>query len=240
MTTPSVLNPLGQPIGLPLGGWQPPAPPSHEPMEGRFCRVEALDPARHAEALFAEYAHDRTGRQWTYLSYGPFESLQAYQAWLAPAGQSRDPLFFVIVRKADARPVGVASYLRITPQSGCLEVGHLSFSDALKHTPVATEAMALMMQRAFALGYRRYEWKCDALNAASHAAARRLGFRYEGLFRQATVYKGRSRDTAWYSVIDSEWPRLRQAYAQWLAPENFTPDGRQRTRLSELTHAPGP
>jgi RimJ/RimL family protein N-acetyltransferase len=135
----------------------------------------------------------------------------------------------------------VASYLRITPASGSIEVGHLNFSALLQKKPAATEAMVLMMQHAFELGYRRYEWKCDALNRPSRVAAERLGFVFEGIFRQATVYKGRSRDTAWYSIIDAEWPRLRRAFATWLAPENFDDDGAQRSRLSDLTRpAPSP
>jgi RimJ/RimL family protein N-acetyltransferase len=145
-----------------------------------------------------------------------------------------DPLFFTII-DATGQPAGVASYLRIAPASGSIEVGGIHFSPGLKRTPAATEAMYLMMERAFALGYRRYEWKCDALNAASRAAAQRLGLSFEGVFRQATVYKGRNRDTAWYAAIDSEWPALREAFLTWLAPGNFGGDGRQRIRLTELT-----
>src|SRR5690606_25080462 len=143
-----------------------------------------------------------------------------------------DPLFFTIIQQSDGRAVGVASYLRIMPQSGTIEVGHLHFSERLKRSPVATEAMFLMMKRAFELGYRRYEWKCDALNAPSFAAAQRLGFRHEGTFRQATVYKGRSRDTAWSSIIDAEWPRLLGAFSSWLAPDSFPESGAHRARPS--------
>lgn len=146
-----------------------------------------------------------------------------------------DPLFFAIIDAATSSPTGVASYLRITPAAGSIEVGHLHYSPGLQRTPAGTEAMFLMMQWAFANGYRRYEWKCDSLNAPSRAAAERLGFLFEGIFRQATIYKGRSRDTAWFSIIDAEWPLLRKAFQTWLLPENFGPDGRQQTRLSELT-----
>jgi RimJ/RimL family protein N-acetyltransferase len=145
-----------------------------------------------------------------------------------------DPLFFAIVDTAGGKALGVASYLRITPASGSIEVGHVLYTERLKRSPIATEAMFLMMQNVFALGYRRYEWKCDALNAASRAAAERYGFSYEGIFRQATVYKNRNRDTAWYAVTDGEWPALREAYRRWLSPANFD-GGKQRLRLSELT-----
>lgn len=206
-------------------------------MEGGYCRLEALDPNRHAEGLHAMYAEDVDGRNWTYLPYGPFDSLESYQQWLATLSQGEDPLFFAILRKPDLVAVGVASYLRITPASGAIEVGHIHFSERLKRSPAATEAMYLMMKTAFELGYRRYEWKCDALNAASRAAAQRLGFSYEGTFRQATVYKGRNRDTAWYSVVDREWPELSRSFSEWLAPGNFDDHGGQRTRLSELTRS---
>jgi RimJ/RimL family protein N-acetyltransferase len=172
---------------------------------------------------------------WTYLSCGPFSTLTDFREWMETTAGSRDPLFFAIVDAARERAVGIASYLRIMPGSGSIEVGYLAYSPLLQRTPAATEAIYLLMERAFALGYRRFEWKCDALNAPSRSAAQRLGFSYEGLFRQATVYKGRSRDTAWYSVIDGEWPALREAFRRWLAPENFDADGAQRLRLSDLT-----
>jgi len=228
-------NYLGQPIGPSLPEWSPPPHPEPERLPGRFCRLEPLDADRHAEALFAANARDAEGRMWTYLPYGPFSDIESYREWVQAAGASRDPLFFAIVDAASERAAGIAGYLRITPASGSIEVGHLAYSPLLQRTPAATEAIYLLMERAFRLGYRRFEWKCDALNAPSRNAAQRLGFSYEGLFRQATVYKGRSRDTAWYSVIDAEWPALREAFQQWLAPENFDPKGRQRLRLSELT-----
>jgi RimJ/RimL family protein N-acetyltransferase len=229
------LNPLGQPIGAPLPDWKPPPFPSRAAMDGRFCRLEPLDPERHAKDLHAMNALDTTGRNWTYLPYGPFDSLECYRAWLKSSSDTDDPLFYTILQKATGKAVGVASYMRITPASGSIEVGHIHYSDALKKSPVATEAMFLMMKNVFALGYRRYEWKCDALNAPSRAAAQRLGFSYEGIFRQATVYKGRNRDTAWYSVLDAEWPALEAAFSRWLEPGNFDLHGRQHTRLSDLT-----
>jgi RimJ/RimL family protein N-acetyltransferase len=229
------LNHLGQCIGFPLPEWTPPPLPPREPMTGRFCRLEPLDLARHAAALFEADAADTDGRSWTYLAYGPFDSLPSYRAWLSANCLGSDPLFFVILDTGDGRPAGVASYLRIAPAAGSIEVGHLHYAPRLQRRPAATEAMYLMMRWAFESGYRRYEWKCDALNVASRAAAQRLGLSFEGVFRQATVYKGRNRDTAWYSAIDAEWPDLRQAFQAWLDPGNFDEDGQQRTRLSDLT-----
>jgi RimJ/RimL family protein N-acetyltransferase len=229
-----VLNEFGQPIGRPLPGWTPPPPPQREVMAGRFCRLEPLDAARHAAELHAAYRADAEGRMWTYMSYGPFPSEEAYRAWAERVSAGDDPLFFAIVDAAAGRAVGVASYLRIDPAAGSIEAGHLAFAPALQRTPAATEALFLMMRRAFELGYRRFEWKCDALNAPSRAAAQRLGLAFEGIFRQATVYKGRNRDTAWFAAVDAEWPALEAAFTRWLDPGNFDADGRQRVRLSEL------
>ncbi len=144
-------------------------------------------------------------------------------------------MFFAVIDKAHGRPAGVASYLRIAPANGSIEVGHIHYSPTLQRRPAATEAMYLMMKRAFELGYRRYEWKCDALNAASRSAAERLGLTFEGIFRQATVYKNRNRDSAWYAAVDADWPALRDAFEKWLEPGNFDAAGRQRVRLSDLT-----
>lgn len=204
-------------------------------MVGRFCRLEALNPDRHADALYAANALDTEGRMWTYLPYGPFETREIYRRWLDEMVRADDPWFYTILDGATSQPVGLAAYLRIFPATGSIEAGHLNYSPRLQRTPAATEAMFLMMQRAFQLGYRRYEWKCDVLNAKSYAAAQRLGFSFEGVFRQATVYKGRNRDTAWFSVLDYEWPALEQAFRRWLDPSNFDEQGTQRVRLSELT-----
>lgn len=228
-------NALGQPIGAVIVDWKPPQRPPREPMEGRFCRVEPLDPGRHAEDLFAANALDVEGRNWTYLPYGPFESYSSYLDWIQARALDSDPMFHAIVEVQSGTAVGVASYLRIEPNMGSMEVGHLNFSPRLQRTPAATEAMYLMMKRAFELGYRRYEWKCDSLNAPSRAAAQRLGFSFEGVFRQAVIYRGRNRDTAWYAAIDAEWPELEAAYQRWLAPSNFDAEGRQRVRLADLT-----
>jgi RimJ/RimL family protein N-acetyltransferase len=228
-------NALGQPIGFPVPDWKPPSLPSRESMQGRYCRLEPLNPDRHAKDLFEANAHDKEGRNFTYLLHGPFETLEAYQAWMDDFCLKDDPLFFAVTDRQTSRAVGIASYLRITPSAGSVEVGNINFSPLLQRTPAATEAMYLMMKRAFELGYRRYEWKCDALNEPSRKAAERLGFSYDGIFRQALVYKGRNRDTAWYAVVDKEWPRLEAAFKRWLDPSNFGENGQQRVRLSEFT-----
>ena len=203
-------------------------------MAGRFCRVEPLTES-HAADLYAANGLDRDGRNWTYLGVGPFADFEGYRAWVASVVPGEDPLFQAIIDLKSNKPVGVASFMRIDPKNGVIEVGHLNFSPALQRTPAATEAMFLMMRRAFdELGYRRYEWKCDSLNAPSRRAAERLGFVYEGTFRQALVYKGRSRDTAWFSIIDREWPALKNAYDSWLAPANFEAGGQQREALTAL------
>lgn len=223
-----------QPIGFAVTEWTPPPVPPREAMHGRFCSVEPLEVGAHAEALYEANSLDEKGLNWTYLPYGPFATVSAYLDWAAAAARSEDPMYFAIVDRSSARAVGVAAYLRIAPASGSIEIGGLNYSPLLQRSRAATEAMYLMMERAFMLGYRRYEWKCDALNARSRSSAARLGFTYEGLFRQASVYKNRNRDTAWYSVIDSEWPQLQKAFLRWLAPANFDSHGRQRASLQAL------
>ncbi len=232
---PQNLNSLGQPVGPAMPDWQAPPAPPRETMQGRFCRLEPLDADRHTDALFDAYALDGEGRMWTYLTRGPFAMRERYRAWMNDACTGRDPLYFAVIDLATGKATGETSYMRIDAANGCIEVGNLAFSPLLQKKPAATEAMYLMMRHAFELGYRRYEWKCDALNAPSRAAALRLGFSFEGLFRQAVIYKGRSRDTAWFSVIDGEWPALQAAFERWLDPSNFDEAGNQKTRLSNLT-----
>lgn len=227
-------NELGQPIGDPVENWTARAWPPRTPMHGRFCRLEPLDPVRHGEMLYRAFAADGGGN-WTYLFVGPFADPAAFTAWLGSACMGDDPLVSAIIDVGSGSPVGMASYMRIDPKVGVIEVGGIHFSPALQRTPAATEAMFLMMRRVFdELGYRRYEWKCDSLNAPSRRAALRLGFTYEGLFRQAIVYKGRNRDTAWFSIVDKEWPTLKTAYERWLEPGNFDAGGMQRRGLAEL------
>ncbi len=227
------VNDLGQPIGEAVPGWTPPPFPPRASMEGRFCRLEPLDPDRHGESLFAAYQEDRTGQGWTYLSYGPFGRPQDFRDKLTEMCRSYDRDGHAVIDLASGRAVGMASYLRIDPDAGSIEVGSIHYAPRLQRTAAATEAMYLMMRRAFdELGYRRYEWKCDVLNAPSRRAALRLGFAFEGIFRQAVVYKGRNRDTAWYSIVDIEWPAIRAGFEHWLRLENFDSTGRQREPLS--------
>ena len=228
------LNALGQPIGDDVAGWHAPPRPARVPIDGRWVRLEPLNPAAHARALFAANALDTDGRNWTYLPIGPFATFDDYDAWLRKMAAGDDPFFYTVVDREGDRPVGVASYLRIDPAAGSIEVGHINFSPLAQRTRAATDAIYQMMRHAFALGYRRYEWKCDSLNAPSRTAAERFGFTYEGLFRQATIYKGRSRDTAWYSILDREFPAIDAAYRAWLADENFDAHGQQRQRLADL------
>lgn len=231
-------NELGQPLGAALSGWEPRQAPPREPMIGRLCRVEPLDPARHADDLFAAYAEDREGRNWTYLGYGPFANLKAFRDWMEKSCLGADPLFHAVVDQQSGKALGMASYLRIDPAMGVIEVGHIHFSPALQGKPMSTEAMYLMMARAFdALGYRRYEWKCNALNLASRRAALRLGFTFEGIFRQHMIIKGRNRDTAWFALLDNDWPRAKAAFETWLDPANFDAAGQQKRGLAEIRAA---
>ena len=225
-------NEIGQPIGDAVE-WREPKVPSRSVLRGRFVTLEPLDRNAHALPLWEAFSLDVDRANWTYLSHGPYDRYEDFADWVGQSASSDDPLFLAIVN-LESRAVGVASYLRITPAAGTIEVGHIHMSPLLQRTPAATEAMYLMMRRAFELGYRRYEWKCDSMNAPSRAAAERLGFTFEGIFRQALVYKGRNRDTAWYSIVDSEWPRVRDGFERWLSPDNFESDGGQRQPLRSL------
>jgi RimJ/RimL family protein N-acetyltransferase len=225
------VNEFDQPVGEPVA-WTPPPVVSGTTLSGRTCRVEPLT-GDHLDALHVALVVDSPPQTWTYMSAGPFSDKAAFGDYLASlAGPGRSPH---VILDAAGRPRGIACYLRITPEVGSVEVGAITYSTALRRTTAATEAMHLMADHAFELGYRRYEWKCDALNAASRRAAERLGFRYEGTFRNALVYKGRNRDTAWFSITDVEWPRVREAHRAWLAPENFDDTGSPVRRLGGLT-----
>jgi RimJ/RimL family protein N-acetyltransferase len=229
------ISDLGDPIGAPIPtGWSAPARPIRAVIPGRLVRLEPLVVA-HAEALHEANMQGPEGRNWTYLPYGPFASVDAYRDWVGSVTRDGDPMFYAIVRQEDGRAVGVASYLRVAPAAGSIEVGHINYSPLLQRHPGATETMYLMMKWAFEAGYRRYEWKCDALNAPSRRAAMRLGLSYEGVFRQATIYRNRNRDTAWYAAIDSEWPTIETAFKTWLDPSNFDAEGQQKQSLSALT-----
>ncbi len=226
------VNALGQPIGAPVEDSFPKARPPKTEVHGQYCMVVPADTERHTEGLFKAFQEDHENRIWTYLPYGPFETVEGFADWMSATCTGEDPLFHTILDEKGA-PLGLASYLRIEPTAGVIEVGHINFAPRLQRSRLATEAMYLMMKRVFdELGYRRYEWKCDALNAGSRRAAERLGFQYEGLFRQATHYKGRNRDTAWYSILDREWPSISDAFQTWLDPDNFDAEGNQKSRLS--------
>jgi RimJ/RimL family protein N-acetyltransferase len=205
-------------------------------MRGRFCRLEPVDPGRHGAALFA--AAQGPGADpglWDWMAVGPFAGEAAFRAWLDPLPASDDPLFFAILTELDGVARGMASFMRITPAHGVIEIGNIWLGTGLQRSPAATEAMHLLAQRTFAeLGYRRLEWKCDARNARSIRAALRLGFSFEGIFRQHMVIKGRNRDTAWFALLDRDWPRVDAAFRAWLDPANQGPDGRQRRRLEEI------
>ena len=228
-------NHLDQQVGYTVPNWKTPSLPERQTIEGRYCKLEPLNPDHHAEKLWSANAIDSQGKAWTYLPYGPFENFKAYITWLTEECMGKDPFFFTIIDQERGESVGVASYLRIHPDQGSIEVGHLNFSPLLQRTPASTEAMYLMMKTAFELGYRRYEWKCNDLNTPSRIAAQRLGFSFEGIFRQAGVVKGHNRDTAWYAIMDFEWPAVRNAMETWLHPENFDSDGNQKVSLSSLT-----
>ena len=228
------LNHLGQAIGFSVPNWQACARPSTSIMQGHFCRLEPVNVAQHGQQLFDAFCLDTSGGNWTYLPYGPFTQQTDFEAWLTAECQGQDPLFHTIIDEQTGKAVGLASYLRIDPAMGVIEVGHIHFSPLMQRTPIATECMYLMMRRVFEeLGYRRYEWKCDNLNAPSKLAAERLGFSYDGLFKQATMYKGRNRDTAWFSILDSDWPQLKAMFETWLQADNFDTSGQQCRRLQD-------
>lgn len=219
-------------LGTLVPNWTPPRAPDADVLQGRFARLERLS-VDHVDDLFA--ANRLDDAIWDYLPYGPFDAVADYRDWVVEMAALSDPYFYAIRNLATGKVEGIASYLRIAPSAGSIEVGHLNFAKPLQRTPAATEAMYLMMQWAFEAGYRRYEWKCNALNLGSRRAAQRLGLSYEGIFRQALVVKGRNRDTAWFAAIDAEWPALRSAFEAWLSPNNFDTDGCQRQSLADLT-----
>ncbi|MCP5088283.1 MAG: GNAT family N-acetyltransferase [Rhodobacteraceae bacterium] len=221
--------------GESLPDWAPPQAPAGEVLRGHYAVLEPLDADRHTADLYAANCTDTKGAIWDYMPYGPFSSQASYHKWVRGMAGQDDPFFYAIKNLETGRFCGVASYLRIKPAGGSIEVGHINFAPPLQRTKAATEAMYLMMKWAFGAGYRRYEWKCDALNIRSRRAGQRLGLSYEGVFRQATVVKGRNRDTAWLAAIDKEWPALQAAFAAWLAPSNFDADGRQVESLADLT-----
>ena len=221
------------PISYEVPAWTPRKLPSKRSMLGQYCELHAVDVKRHGDALYAALCNGDSDYNWTYMPYGPFESRSAFDAWLAKLPNSSDTLFYSIINKVTGQAAGITSYLRIAADVGVIEVGHIHYGSEIQRTAIATEAMYLMMCRVFdELGYRRYEWKCDALNARSRSAAIRLGFTFEGIFRQATMYKGRNRDTAWYAMVDSDWSAIKSIFENWLASDNFDRSGSQRKPLA--------
>jgi RimJ/RimL family protein N-acetyltransferase len=231
MTLASEPDPgTGRPVGKPVDA-TPAAPPQPVALAGRFGRVEKLE-ARHAADLWRAVKGADT--LWPYMGYGPFADEAAFLAWVPERAALPDPYAYAVI-DAGGRAVGIATLMEIRPAMRVCEVGHIVYSPALMRTPLGTEAQYLLARYAFeTLGYRRYEWKCNALNAASRRAALRYGFTYEGTFRQHLIAKGRNRDNAWFSMLDGEWPARKAAFERWLAPENFDPAGKQKVSLSEL------
>jgi RimJ/RimL family protein N-acetyltransferase len=229
----------GVPEDLPLGeqlAWQHAKTPHRTVLRGAHVLVRPLDAANDAEPLFA-VSHPPEGDPtiWTYLPDGPYGSADDLRQMLRWAQDSEDPLYFALCRLPDEQPLGLASYLRIEPRQGVIEIGHVWFGVPLQRTTAASEAIYLLARHVFDnLGYRRLEWKCNALNAASRRAAERFGFTFEGVFRQHQVVKGRNRDTAWYAITDDQWPAIGRGFEAWLSPANRDEDGRQRRALGEL------
>ena len=236
MTAAAAVTPM-QPIG-PIVDPSPAERPARVTLRGRLVEVTPLEPSVHADALYEGTCGPGKDDLWLYLPHGPFADRTRFEAHLKTMVASDDPLFFSIIDKRSKRASGWASYMRVEPNHRVIEVGHIMYSTGLQRTAGATEAMYLMSRHVFEeLGYRRFEWKCNALNAPSRRAALRLGFTFEGIFRQHMIVKGRSRDTAWFSMLDSEWPTRKQAFERWLLPSNFDDAGRQKTSLSALNGA---
>ncbi|HEX8075206.1 MAG TPA: GNAT family protein [Thermoleophilaceae bacterium] len=224
-----------RPLGAELD-WTPAARPGRTPLRGERVLLRPVDPDADAEPLYA-LSHPPDGDEsiWTYMPDGPYEGPDHMRRALARAARSEDPLFHTVVGLPEGRPLGIASYLRITPAFGVIEIGHIWFGPPLQRTSAATEAIYLLAARAFDdLGYRRLEWKCNALNGASRRAAERFGFSFEGVFRNHMVVKGRNRDTAWYAIVDDDWPAIREGFRAWLAADNFDAGGVQVRPLGEL------
>lgn len=228
-------NQFGQIIGNRVDNWIPCQKPPQKVIQGTYCILEPLEINKHSSKLFDSLAIDNKGESWTYLPYGPFNTLNEFQEWLNTTMADINTLFYAILNVKTHQPIGISGYLRINSEHGVIEIGHLHFSKLLKRTPLATEAIYLMLQLIFdELGYRRCEWKCNALNEPSRMAAERFGFKFEGIFRQHYVFKNHNRDTAWFSILDSEWPIIKEKFQKWLAPSNFDATGKQILKLSEL------
>jgi len=232
---PARSNEYAQPIGDPILGWASRPTPTGVTLEGTYCRLEPLNAEVHAGDLYAAYRLAPDHRHWTYMPVGPFDNAEDYRRYAEGAASSIDPQHYAVIDRKTSKAAGTLALMRIDPKQGVIEVGSIMFSPLLQQTPTSTEAQFLLMTYVFdELGYRRYEWKCDSLNAPSRKTAERLGFKFEGIFRQAIVYKGRNRDTAWYSIIDEEWPQLKRAFQTWLSAQNFDEQGQQRKSLTDV------
>ena len=232
---PSETNDAGQPLGAALPAWVSRPRPERIALRGEYCRLEPLNVEQHADDLFEAYMDAPNGNDWTYLPTERFTDQDAYRSFAAANAATDDPMHFAILSTVTGKAVGTASLLRIDPANGSIEVGWIAYSPRIQRTPMGTEAMFVLMRYCMDdLGYRRYEWKCNALNEPSRLAALRYGFQFEGVFRQAAVVKQRNRDSAWYAFIDSEWPVIKSAFEQWLDPSNFDAEGQQRRSLSSF------
>lgn len=229
------VNQFNQIIGKPIENWVPREEPAKENMYGNYCTLEPLDIYRHSADLFKTFKFNNQGETWTYLPFGPFKTYEEFKRWLSEKSVSKDYIFFAVIDKNSNVPNGIASYHDIDLMHGTAEVGSIHYSKMLQKTRAATEAMYLMMYQIFEkLGYRRYQWRCNSLNQSSRNAAERLGFKFEGIFRQTNVFKNLNRDTAWYSIIDSEWPSLKVKFQRWLDSNNFDANGNQKRKLQEI------
>ena len=228
---------MAQATNRPVGPLVDPPPPGSKPdmrpLHGRWVLLEPVAAARHAKDLYASFTgSDPEGHVWTYLGYGPWASYEQFEAWVKEREASRDPWFYAFVNRATGKAVGMGSFMRSDAPNGVIEIGHIWMSPGLQQTREATEVIFLMIRHCFDdLGVRRLEWKCDALNAPSRKAAERFGFQFEGIFRQHLIVKGRNRDTAWFAMLDKDWPRIRAGFERWLRPENFDEKGRQKAKL---------
>jgi|SRR6185437_10138055 len=226
-------NKTEQNLGVTIDGWTPRKEPTHTKMVGKYCVLEPLNIELHAAALFTAFLYNNeSGETWQYLPFGPFDTLEDFKHGLRNV--SSDKITFTIIDLQTNTPQGMASYMDIDNTHGSIEVGAIHYSKQLQCTRAATEAMYLMMHRVFEeLAYRRYQWRCNALNQGSRRAAGRLGFKFEGVFRQHYVFKGRNRDTAWFSMLDSEWSELKPKFEKWLSPDNFDLHGKQILKLQD-------
>lgn len=227
-------NDFNQKVGNLIENWSQVKRPEHSMLKGQYCSLESIDIDKHANKLLANLSINNQGESWTYLPYGPFVNHHEFSTWINAVNSEPDTKLYAILN-IEQEPIGVSGYLRINPEHGVIEIGHLHFSTLLQKTSTATEAIYLLMKYAFDdLGYRRCEWKCNSLNEASQKAALRLGFKFEGIFRQSNVFKNRNRDTAWFSIIDSEWSALKEKFNKWLDESNFDSNGNQKKSLRDI------